>query len=62
MQILSNYGVPTIIVNAIEQLYNYKDTFTKVLSPDGLTEQFKIKSGVLQGDTLAPYLFAIAVD
>ena len=60
MQILSSYGVPKILVNAIEQLY--KDTFTKVLSPDGLTEQFEIKAGVLQGDTLAPYLFAIAVD
>ena len=60
MQILSSYGVPEIIVNAIEQLY--KNTFTKVLSPDGLTEQFEIKAGVLQGNTLAPYLFAIAVD
>ena len=60
MQILRSYGVPEIIVNAIEQLY--KNTFTKVLSPDGLTEQFEIKAGVLQGDTLAPYLFATAVD
>ena len=54
MQILRSYGVPEIIVNAIEQLY--KNTFTKVLSPDGLTEQFEIKAGVLQGDSLAPYL------
>ena len=60
MQILRNYGVPSSIMNAIEQLY--KDTFAKVLSPDGLTEQFEIKAGGLQGDTLAPYLFAIAVD
>jgi len=36
--------------------------FASVLSPDGLTEKFEIKAGVLQGDTLAPYLFAIVVD
>jgi len=60
MQIIRKYGVPTTLVNAIEELY--KNTFARVLSPDGLTEQFEIKAGVLQGDTLAPYLFAIVVD
>ena len=34
----------------------------KVLSPDGETELFEILAGVLQGDTLAPYLFAIVID
>ena len=31
-------------------------------SPDGDTELFEIKKGVLQGDTLAPFLFVITLD
>ena len=34
----------------------------KVHSPDGDTEYFDIVAGVLQGDTLAPYLFIICLD
>ena len=34
----------------------------KVCSPDGDTEYFNIVAGVLQGDTLAPYLFIICLD
>ena len=34
----------------------------KVRSPDGDTEYFDIVEGVLQGDTLAPYLFIICLD
>ena len=34
----------------------------QVLSPDGNTEFFKILAGVLQGDTLAPFLFIVALD
>ena len=40
----------------------YENTRAKVISPDGETEMFEIKAGVLQGDTLAPYLFAIVLD
>ena len=39
-----------------------KDTKVKVRSPDGDTEYFDIVAGVLQGDTLAPYLFIIYID
>ena len=35
----------------------YKNTKVKVRSPDGDTGYFNIVAGVLQGDTLAPYLF-----
>ena len=48
------------MVSAIKVLY--KDTYAKVLSPDGDTELFEILAGVLQGDTLAPLLFIIALD
>jgi hypothetical protein len=56
----SIYGIPEKIVGAINILYT--DTIAKVLSADGETEFFKILAGVLQGDTLAPFLFIIVVD
>ena len=34
----------------------------KVRSPDGDTDYFNIVVGMLQGDTLTPYLFIICVD
>ena len=33
-----------------------------VRSPDGDTDFFDISAGVLQGDTLAPYIFIICLD
>ena len=40
----------------------YKNTKVKVRSPVGDTDYFDIEAGVLQGDTLAPYLFIISLD
>ena len=60
MKILRAYGIPEQIVNTISVLY--ENTKAKVLTPDGETELFNILAGVLQGDTLAPYLFAIVID
>ena len=40
----------------------YKSTEVKVLSPDGNKDCFNIVAGVLQGDTLPPYLFIICLD
>ena len=59
--ILLAYGLPKKkTVAAIMILY--KNTKVKVRSPDGDTEYFDIVAGVLQGDTLAPYLFIICLD
>ena len=33
-----------------------------MISPDGVTEPFPILAGVLQGDTLAPFLFIVVLD
>ena len=60
MKILRAYGIPNKIADLIEKTYT--DTFAKVMTPDGLTEAFAILAGVLQGDTLAPYIFIIVVD
>ena len=57
-QILLAYGLPK--ETAITILY--RNTKVKVRSPDGDTEYFNIVAGVLQGDTLAPYLFIICLD
>ena len=60
MQILKAYGVPETLVGVISKLY--EKTRARVVTPDGDTELFDIIAGVLQGDTLAPYLFAIVLD
>ena len=59
-QILLAYGLPKETVAAITILY--RNTKVKVRSPDGDTEYFDIVAGVLQGDTLTPYLFIICLD
>ena len=59
-QILLAYGIPKETVAAITILY--RNTKVKVWTPDGDTEYFDIVAGVLQGDTLAPYLFIICLD
>ena len=60
MEILKAYDIPEKLLTAIKLMYS--NTKARVLSPDGETELFEIVAGVLQGDTLAPYLFAIVLD
>ena len=60
-QILLAYGLlKKKTVAAITILY--RNTKVKVRSPNGDTEYFNFVAGVLQGDTLAPYLFIICLD
>ena len=59
-QILLAYGLPKETIAAITILY--RNTKVKIHSLDGDTEYFDIVAGVLQGDTLAPYLFIICLD
>ena len=59
-QILLAYGLPKETVAAITILY--RNTKVKVRSPHGDTKYFDIVAEVLQGDTLAPYLFIICLD
>ena len=56
-QILLAYDVSKETVADIKILYK-----NKVRSPDGDSDYFDIVAGVLQGDTLAPFLFIICLD
>ena len=58
--ILRKYGIETEIINAIMMLY--MNTRSMVRLPDGDTTFFEITNGVLQGDTLANFLFIICLD
>ena len=59
-KILRCYGIPEKIVNIIKCLYEGSTSAVRV---DGsLSKEFLITTGVLQGDTLAPFLFIIVLD
>ena len=59
-QILLAYDLPKETVTAI--MIFYGNTKVKVLSLNGDTYYFDTVAGVLQRDTLAPYLFIICLD
>ena len=59
-QILLAYGLPKETVAAI--MIVYRNTKVKVRSPDEDRDYFDTVAGVLQGDTLAAYLFIIHLD
>ena len=59
-RILLAFGIPKETAAAITILY--RNTKVKVRSPDEYTDYFDIVAGVLQGDTLAQYLFIICLD
>ncbi|KAJ4929966.1 hypothetical protein JOQ06_018982 [Pogonophryne albipinna] len=40
----------------------YAGTRARVVTPDGNSEEFDILAGVMQGDTLAPFLFIMVLD
>ena len=58
--ILRHYGIPTQIVNAIRVMYD--ESTSRVYVGGEISEAFKITTGVLQGDVLAPFLFIIVRD
>ena len=60
MRILRAYGIPPNLLRTIEKMYT--NTMAKVVSPVEGTDMFEITAGILQGDTLAPFLFIIVLD
>ncbi|KAI8498644.1 hypothetical protein Bbelb_238460 [Branchiostoma belcheri] len=59
-EILHLYGIPPPIIEAIKSLYT--NTTATVVTSDGETSPFEVTAGVLQGDTLAPFLFIVVLD
>ena len=59
-KILRHYGIPELITEAIKVLYT--DTESSVLLDGQQSSEFSVKTGILQGDTPAPFLFIIVVD
>ena len=59
-EIMLLYGIPKEIVAAARKLY---DNSKAVVQVNGKTsEPFNVTTGVLQGDTLAPFLFVMVID
>ena len=58
--ILETFGVPPLLLRAINSMYS--KTRAKVITTNGETDWFDIIAGVLQVDTLAPFLFIIVLD
>ncbi len=58
--ILISYNIPIKLVNAIMSIYD--GATAKVCTNDGISDNIDLNTGVLQGDTLAPYIFVIVID
>ena len=58
--ILGLYGVPKPKIAAIRLMYD--SSFFRVQTNDGLTAFFRTLVGVLQGDSLGPFLLMIVLD
>ncbi len=57
--ILRHYGIPEKIVRAIRVLYDESES--QVYFEGQLSKPFRVTTGVLQGDVLAPFLFIIVI-
>ena len=60
MRILKAYGIPPNMLDAIKLIYN--NLRARIKTTEGNTDYFRMFAGVMQGDTLAPYLFVIVLD
>ena len=59
MKILKIYDVPPQLLKVKGKLY--ENTRARIALRDGEIEYFELTTGVLQNDTLAPYLFTIVL-
>ena len=59
-KILRHYGIPEKIVNIIMDMHS--GTCCRVMVDGSLTDEFEVKTGVLQGGILSPLLFILVID
>ena len=59
-KVLELYGIPPKIITAIKLLYT--DTSSTIITSDEEKSPIPILAGILQGDTVAPFLLIIVVD
>ena len=59
-KILHHYGIPEPVTEAIKVLYT--DTKSSVLLDGQQSSEFRVKTGILEGKTLAPFLYIIVVN
>ena len=59
-EVLYNYCLSTKAATAVMSMHS--GTAAQVVTADGCSADFEVEAGVLQGDTLAPYLFVVVVD
>ena len=59
-KVLRYYGVPVWLVKLVKDLHY--GTFCKVMSDGFLSEAFEVKSGVIQGGILSPFLFVLVIE
>lgn len=59
-KILRYYGVPEKIIAAIRCIYD--ESKSKVIIGKEISDTFRTSSGILQGDTLSPFIFVIVMD
>ena len=60
LEMLAAYGLPSTIINVRDLLYEH--TEARIIISDSETEFFKMSKSVLQGETLAPFLFITNLD
>jgi len=60
VSILLTYGIPSAVINAIRRVYTNSKSFVSTHNRE--TEAFAVNTGILQGDTLAPFLFIVVLD
>jgi len=59
-EVLEQLGVPQELITAVMALMD--NVTTRVETPAGLTAPIDVWAGVLQGDTLAPFIFICVID
>lgn len=59
-ELLAFYNVPDVLINAIMSFYSSTSAFVR--THYGETDDFSTACGVLQGDTLSPFLFTLFID